>query len=597
MFALVLTALVVAAPSVGPLPKDPLASKAVDVEDPPLFPLKDIKGGQKGIAYTVFSTAKGPEQLGFEVLGVMHGYLGPGEDLIIAKLTGPIIERTGVIAGMSGSPAYIDGKLVGAIGYRFGQFTKDPIAGITPIERMMTGAVVATSTKTGGRVMADSPWGAAEPIATPIIASGLSPNVIEAFRPELEKRGYGNVMAGGGGGGAQAMGSSKHEGAKPVRFYASGPIAGLLVDGDISMAGVGTVTWVKGDRFLAFGHPFLGMGKTEMPVSNAEIVVTVASDAGSWKMGQAIAPVGRLTDDRLHAIAGTMGEIPKTVPVTLTFDVPSPRKGADAQTTDHFTVLRHPTDTPLFCAIAVANALQNRIAVDAGGTYDVFVDATLSTGDRLQLPGRIADKNADVALPAAFAVLAALSNVTDSDYADVSIEAVNVKVVGRSDVDSARVVAAHVVSGGVPGKAAVVVARLQPFQAAAREQRVTFTVPRGLDDGSYSIVVAGASAAARIEREGGLVPVAQSFADELNQLRASPPPGSISVYLVRDESSPRISGRALPGLPDSLAEVTSGGGGVLGGGNVDARATLLTRVNGGGVVSGEASVRLLVADD
>jgi hypothetical protein len=100
-----------------------------------------------------------------------------------------------------------------------------------------------------------------------------------------------------------------------------------------------------------------------MPVSNAEIVTTVASDAGSWKMGQATAPVGRLTDDRLHAIAGTMGDQPKTVPVTLTFDLPSPRKGADAQTRDRFTVLRHPTDTPLFSAIAVANALQNRIAV------------------------------------------------------------------------------------------------------------------------------------------------------------------------------------------------------------------------------------------
>ena len=115
---------------VPPLPRE------IAVEDPPVFPLKDVVRGLKGHGYTVFASADGPERFEFEVLGVLRGYLGPGEDLIIAQLRGEKIERTGVIAGMSGSPAYIDGKLVGAVGYRFGNFTKDPIAGITPIERM-----------------------------------------------------------------------------------------------------------------------------------------------------------------------------------------------------------------------------------------------------------------------------------------------------------------------------------------------------------------------------------------------------------------------------------------------------------------------------
>lgn len=580
------------------LPRDPAASAVVDLEDPPLFPLKDVKAGMKGRSWTVFSSSKGPEELQFEVLGVMRGYLGPGEDLIIARLSGPLIERTGVIAGMSGSPAYIDGKLVGAIGYRFGQFTKDPIAGITPIERMLTGAVEPTSTSGNGRVLAGpgssgglplTPWGQAEAIATPILTSGLSPRVQEAFAPELQKRGYGTMIAAG-----SSTTNKDGVGNKPVRFYPSGPIAGLLVDGDLSMSGVGTVTWVKGDRFLAFGHPFLGIGRSEMPVSNAEIVVTVASEAGSWKMGQATAAVGRLTDDRLHAIAGTMGDLPRTVPVVLTFDLPSPRKAVDAQTTDRFTVLRHPTDTPLFTAIAVANALQNRVAVDAGGTYDVVVDTVLSTGDRLVLPTRVADKNADPSLPAAFAVLGALSALTDSDFRDVQIESVAVTVKGRADVEVARVVSAAVVSGGEAGKPALLSVRLQAFQGPAREQRVPFVVPRGLAPGSYAVVAAGAAAAARIEREGGLVLIPTSFSDELEQVKSQPPPGSLSVYLVRDEASPRLEGRALPGLPDSLAEITSGAGGVLGGGSFDARATRLARTSATGVINGEASARITV---
>ena len=591
MFPSVALAVAVVVAAASGLPRDPKAPAAVDVQDPPTYPLKDVQAGQKGVGYTVFSSRVGPEEFGFEVLGVMRGYLGPGEDLIIARLTGAQIERTGVISGMSGSPAYIDGKLVGAVGYRFGQFTKDAIAGITPIERMKTGAPLpAPPLSSKNPVLTDTPWGKAMPIATPLIVSGLSPVVAAAFSTQLEERGYGNLIAAG----TTSISTTTSAPAKPVRFYAAGPIAGLLVDGDLSMAGIGTVTWVKGDRFLAFGHPFLGTGKTEMPVSNAEIVTTVASEAGSWKMGQATAPVGRLTDDRLHAIAGTMGDLPQTVPVTLNFDLHGPRRGSDMQTTERFTVIRHPTDTPLFCAIAIANALQNRVAVDAGGTFDVVVDATLSTGDRVSLPGRVADRHVDPALPTAFAVLAALSSLTDSDYADVEVKAVTVTVKSRPEVEQARIVSASVVSRVQSGKAAVVDVRLQAFQGAARHQRLGFVIPRGLAPGSYAVVVAASGPAARIEREGGLLSLPTSFADELGLVRDVPPPGSMSVYLVRDEASPKLGGRALPGLPGSLAEITSGSGGLFGGGAYEARAARLVRASSTGVIIGEASARITV---
>lgn len=599
LFSSVAVALCLVIAADSGLARDPKASAAVDVQDPPTFALTDVKAGLKGKGYTVFSSTQGPEEFSFEVLGVMRGYLGPGEDLIIARLMGAQIERTGVIAGMSGSPAYIDGKLVGAVGYRFGQFTKDAIAGITPIERMKTGAALPSrSTQTSSlslaagaaAVSSDTPWGRAEPIATPLVVSGLSPVVAAAFAPLLLARGYGSMMAAGG------SSSSSSPKPKPVRFYPSGPIAGLLVDGDLSMAGIGTVTWVKGDRFLAFGHPYLGTGTTEMPVSNADIVTTVASDAGSWKMGQPTAPVGRLTDDRLHAIAGTMGDMPQTVPVSLSFDLHGPRAGSDAQTSAHFTVFRHPTDTPLFAALAIANALQNRVAVDGGGTVDVVVDATLSTGDRVVLPGRIADRHAEPAMPTAFAVLAALSTLTDSNFADVAVSSVAVSVRSRPEVDQSRILAAVMASSAHAGRPAVVEVRLQTFQGPTRYERLGFVVPRGLPPGSYAVVVAGAAAAQRIEREGGLLAVPGSFAEELALVRAAPGPGSISLYLVRDESSPRLQGRAVPGLPDSLLEITGGSGGVLGSGSSDARATRLLRTSSSGVITGEATARITVTE-
>jgi hypothetical protein len=593
LFALALATVFVAASSTPPLPRDPAAPAAVDVEDPPIFPLKDIRPGQKGRGYTVFSSLRGPEEFGFEVLGVMRGYLGPGEDLIIAKLVGAQIERTGVIAGMSGSPAYIDGKLVGAVGYRFGQFTKDAIAGITPIERMLTGAPLpSTSTSAKKPAFVDTPWGAAERIAVPLVASGLAPEVLEAFGPLLRERGYGPIVAGGGSGASTTTSS-----AGPVRFYAAGPIAGLLVDGDVKMAGVGTVTWVKGDRFLAFGHPFLGSGVSEMPVSNAEIVTTVASEAGSWKMGQATTPVGRLTDDRLHAIAGTMGDRPSTVPVTLRYDLPGPRRLADAKTSSTFAVVRHKTNTPMFCALAIANALQDRIAAEEGGTFDITVDVKLTTGDRVVLPARLADPDANPAVPAALAVLAALSNLTESEFVHVELAAVDVAVVGRPVVERARIVGANVVGQVRAGAPAQLAVRLQPFEGPARESRVEFRVPRGLLPGTYVVTIAGDAAAARIEREGGLVPLPTSWSDQLANLRNLPPPGSMSVYLVREESTPRLGGRGLPGLPASLVEVTGGAGGLLGGGGFEERATRLQRSVGGGVVVGEASARLIVSEE
>lgn len=587
--ALLPLAFVVALP---PLEKDPSVPAAVAVEGPPVFPLRDIKPGMVAKGHTVFSSLRGPEPFSAEVLGVMDGYLGPGEDLIIARLVGEQIERTGVISGMSGSPVYIDGKVVGAVGYRFGQFTKDAIAGITPIERMMTGAAAPTSTKAAGRrpVFADTPWGRAEPIAIPLVVSGLAPVVAEGFAPLLAERGYGPLMAAGASSGASSP-------AKPQRFYAAGPIAGLIVDGDIKMAGIGTVTWVQGDRFLAFGHPFMGTGISNMPVGNAHIVTTVASTAGSWKMGQSTVPVGRLTDDRLHAIAGTMGELPRTVPVDLSVDLWSPRKGADAKATYHFDVMDHPTDTPLFSAIAIANSLQGRVTAENGGTFDVLVDVTTTRGDRVLLPARIADDTLNPAVPTALAVLAGVSNVVESDFADVKLHSLKVTVRGRADVDLARIVAASTLGAARAGEDVELAVQLLPWRKATTEQRLRFRVPRGLAPGTYAVVVASDASALRVEREGGLIPLPRTYADQLAQATLRPPPGSLSVYLMRDEESPRLMGESLPGLPASLRQVTTGTGGFFGSGVSEARATRVARTTvSAGVIVGDATARLEVLE-
>lgn len=571
-----------------PAPAAPPAEVAV--EDPALYPLADVKRGLKGYGYTVFESASGPERFEFEVLGVMRSYLGPGEDLIIAELKGDKIERTGVISGMSGSPVYVDGKLVGAVGYRFGSFTDKPIAGITPIERMLTvGSTVQSSrpSPVSGppRRGAMTAWGAAEPLAVPIMTTGLPTRVLEAFRPQLEARGYGPFVPGA------APSGGRSEAAKPQRFFAGGPIAGLLVDGDVQMAGIGTVTWVKGDRVLGFGHPFLGNGATSMPISNAWIVTTVASAAGSWKMGQATTPQGALTDDRLHAIAGDMSARPRTVPVRARVEWESPRAAQDADTDLSFSVLRHPTDTPLFTALALANGLSSRVGVELGGTVVVAGTVALSTGHTYSFERRAAGDGVPLDVNAAIAVLSELSALQQQSLADVEIERVDLRVTRREAVEQRRVLSVDVGSRLRAGGEATVRVRLQPFQGAVEERVLRVRVPRGVPAGKYALVAASRKEALEMEGEGGLLADPVDFDGLLRSRAARPPDGSLSLYLVADAAGLRVDGQGLPDLPASLVEVLAGGGG-LSGRALEQRVVRLTREALPGVVDGVARARI-----
>ncbi len=522
-----------------------------------MFPLAEVREGMTGHGYTVFRSTKGPERFDFVVLGVMRGYLGPGEDLIIAQLTGERIERTGVISGMSGSPAYIDGKLVGAVGYRFGSFTKDAIAGITPIERMLTARDPPVGVRTA-QARPATKWGGAEPIATPVMVTGIAPSVLEGFAEPLAARGLFAVPS--------ASTTSAAAPGRPERLYAAGPIAGALVSGDVSMTGIGTVTWVKGDRFLAFGHSFRQEGLSVMPVFNADIVLTVASDAGSWKMGQATHEVGRLTDDRLHAIAGTMNASVPTTTFDIALQVEGPRATTDARPTVSVNVLRNTSDTPLFCAITLANTLTQRVALESGATVDVTGTGALHNGETFPIQYRVAVNDGTAyALISALTLLSALTEVVSNGFDEVLLDAVHLDVAVRSDSTAERIVGATPLTPLYPGSTATVQVRTLDEDRGLRDRRIVVAVPAGVAPGAYRLIVAGQDPAQSFEMEAGLVPVPVSLPGLLEDLRARPAPGSISVYLTHEDVSQRVEGASLAGMPDGLLGVLEGAGGAVGG--------------------------------
>src|SRR6185437_2773597 len=327
--------LIVACSLAGGIPNMTIPPKAGKVD---LFPESALKPGMKGVAWTVFQGSK-PEPVPVEIIGTWLNAWGPKQDIIIAKLTGKA-ERTNVAGGMSGSPVYIDGKLLGAISLRLSMFSPDSICGITPIQLMLdvksfdTGRPVDARTPDKirqadasmpvphgllARVMAADSSGTLPetpvmtPIATPITMSGFSDEAVKAFSPIFNQLGL-TVAQGGAGG---ALDSAKPASDWPTSMQPGDSIAAVLVAGDMTMTGGGTVTYNDGKRILAFGHPMFNLGPVDMPIAKDEIITTLASSYQPTKMGNATEVVGALRQDRHSAIEGELGATAQMIPVKM----------------------------------------------------------------------------------------------------------------------------------------------------------------------------------------------------------------------------------------------------------------------------------------
>ena len=280
------------------------------------LPLVEVKEGMRGTARTVFRGSE-PEEFNVEILGVLPGGVGPKQDLIVGRLSGGGADRTAVFAGMSGSPVYINGKLVGAISYSF-PFSKEPICGITPIEQMVAifeqnqvdslkpvearivsfaelsastwqpafpKTIVSAAFLSG--MSSNSPLMAVagqsfQPIATPITFTGISQETLNLFAPQLMQAGLLPVSAVGGSAAITPM-----KKADAATLLGGTSVSMQLTRGDYSMAASGTVTWRDGDKIYAFGHPFLGLGTSDLPMSESHVVTVVPNINNSFKLAAA----------------------------------------------------------------------------------------------------------------------------------------------------------------------------------------------------------------------------------------------------------------------------------------------------------------------
>ena len=418
----------------------------------PLFPLEDIRPGMKGTARTVFSGTEA-EDFGVEVLGVIPGFPGPRQSAIIARLSGANAERTGVFAGMSGSPVFIDGKLVGAIAFSF-PFSKEPIAGITPIKQMIDlfnkgsenenlkprepravsfSQLASTEWKPSlpkpavssvslvSPVAANSPLipllgQQMTPIATPLVFSGISQDTLAMFTPQLVANGLLPVSGAGGAAAITPLAPSDEK-----TFPVGSSISVQLVRGDYSLAAAGTVTLRDGDRIYAFGHPFLSLGTSDMPMTECSVVTVIPNVNNSFKLAVPGKMVGSISQDRASGIFGLLKQAPKMIPVKINLHT-----SRDKTETYSYEIANDSFLTPLLLNITVFNTITSSERALGDSTISMKGEIKVKGQDTIQIDRRFSSQNS--AIMAAGSIAAPVSSLLASGFDDVQLGGITLDI-------------------------------------------------------------------------------------------------------------------------------------------------------------------------
>lgn len=544
------------------------------------MPLSQIHKGMKGYGLTVFEGTK-VERFNVEILGVLSN-IGPSQDLIMAKVVGDkTVDNAGIIAGMSGSPIYIDGKCIGALAYAW-QFAKDPIAGITPIDEMLAlarndvgggapgvvpgGAVPRISasdflkalgnaktddvfekiaTSFGAKQMSATVSGA-HPIAVPLSMSSFDASTVSRFGPYFDQMGFVSVPAG-----ATSTSSAKASDAKK-QFAEGDAVGAVLMNGDFTVAATGTITHIDGDRVYAFGHPFLDMGEVSFPMTQSEIVTVMPSLASSFKLANTGQVVGALRQDRSSGIMGVVGAKAETIPVELTVN------GSEPGRTYHLNVVRHAQLSPLILAMAADTVIAN--VQRAAGERTIMLDSEIKLKgfEPIHLREGWAGAQARQAIPQYLAVIAGY--LMSNEFRDATIESVKLHVRHDDQLKIAKLLEASIdtpAKGEIhPGDVVKVRALLKPFRGEPFTETFDVKVPENQTPGPAYLLLGSGTALNQIDFS--LVPPdPRTLEQVLNVLERLRPSTDLTIGLYSTAEGAVTAGVYLPNLPPSIRAVVT----------------------------------------
>ncbi|MBI4463107.1 MAG: hypothetical protein HY647_00235 [Acidobacteria bacterium] len=466
-----------------------------------------------GVGKTVFSGNQ-IEEFQVEILGVLRN-VAPRQSVILGRLSGGPLERTGVLAGMSGSPVYVDGRLLGAVALSF-QFSKEPLAGITPIEQMLSSLeepseAVAESLSpptakqgSAGSLMGQTSalfsedfdllpppqnlsygvfWGGIETsllrVATPLVLSGFTSGTIEHFAPQLRTLGFVPVQGGSGGTAETAsMGD-------PSRLQPGSMISVELVRGDLGVHADGTVTLLEKGQIYAFGHPFLSAGPTEIPFAESQVLATLPGYASSLKISTPGALLGVIRRDRSSGIFGVLGDTARMIPVEL--DVVSSRRTSQAY---RFEVVNDRFLLPFLVNLATFSAIGATERLIGDSTLQIEQTITLQDLPEVRTENLVSGTTNAPALAARAAAMP-LAYLMQSGLGPLDVRRIHLKVVStdrRAVLELAQVWSDR--REVRPGESVELTVLLEDLDGKEMVQKATVDVPPGLTPGPLTITVA-----------------------------------------------------------------------------------------------------------
>ena len=546
------------------------------------FPVDKVKAGMRAVGYTVFEGSE-PQPFEVEILGVLKGFPNPQQSAILSKLIGTRVDHTGVFQGMSGSPVYIDGKLLGAVAFGY-QFAKDPIAGITPIQQMIEifekqpgvekGSnqprsvsfseiafdekssafveFVSAGSRLSESAVRNSSAPVLVPIATPLSVTGVAPEVLARFAPQFLALGLAPMAGVGGTANISPLKPHNDQTLRP-----GSTVVVPLVRGDFSIAAAGTVTYRDGKRVYAFGHPFLSVGVSDFPMNEGEVVTVMSSAATSFKLSIPGEMVGAIRGDRSSGIFGELGSTPRMIPFEINL-----RTSLGARQTYRFEMVSDRFLTPILMQMTTLSAISS--------TERLIGDSTLQVRGRVEVKGQpelgfenrlTTSMNAPLA--AAFAVSQPINVLLNSGFKELAIEKVALDITSVDTRNKGQLDRLWIDRTEVKrGERIEVQAFARTENGGEYVEKVAVEIPLDAPLGELKVLVSDGAILQAAEPRTGITPKSLShLVRELNRLRKT---DRLYVRLERSETGVVINNEELPSLPPSVlatlgSERTAGG--------------------------------------
>ncbi|MGA8212556.1 MAG: SpoIVB peptidase S55 domain-containing protein [Candidatus Sulfotelmatobacter sp.] len=561
-------------------------------QNPQIITVSQIHAGMRGVSYTVFEGVK-PEAMEVEVLGVLHNVNGPKGDIILVRLHGQKVEYTGVVAGMSGSPVYLDDKLAGALAFRIGEFSKEPIAGVTPIADMLeisaldrspaeeTSLVKPSVNAVAGKTAApgeSSPPPASvldseakdfanylKPIETPLVFNGFSEQAIHLFAGQFASAGIVPVM------GAGSVSDDK----QPEPLEAGSAVSAVLVRGDMDIEATCSVTYVDAQRLLACGHPLLQFGSVDLPMNKAEVLATLASPLNAFKIVNTTEPVGTFVQDRHTGIMGVFDRQPEMIPVTLSI-----HSGTGVKQF-HYEVLNNARLTPVALMVTVFNALHGVNEFGEEITYRLAGSIGVKGFPEVTMRNMFApaENGQPAAMQAALSLGERFGRIYDNPYNAPDIAGVKLDFDLVRERRWARLESARTdVTEARPGDNITLETVLAPYRGERIVRQIPVKIPTSASKGTLRILVSDGETLDRIGHANPAFGRKLDLASTIALLNKEHSNNRLYVSLLEADPEARVGDKVMPTLPISIMNVMDGMRGnqemvVSGESNVDETAT------------------------